>query len=60
MFDLPLHQSPYYLPKHDGRELLNCDRYAETLIRLPFYNELSAEDQKQVIREIEVYFGLNS
>jgi dTDP-4-amino-4,6-dideoxygalactose transaminase len=38
---LSLHKSPYYANKHDGRELPNCDRYANTLVRLPFYYELN-------------------
>jgi len=37
---LPLHQSPFYHDKHDGRELPNAVGYAERLIRLPFYFEL--------------------
>lgn len=41
---LPLHSSAYYMDKHDGRELPNCDRYANTLVRLPLYYELSLED----------------
>ena len=38
---IPLHSSAYYHDKHDGRELPNCDRYGETLVRLPLYYELS-------------------
>jgi dTDP-4-amino-4,6-dideoxygalactose transaminase len=38
---LSLHKSPYYANKHDGRELPNCDRYANTLVRLPFYYEIN-------------------
>lgn len=38
---LPLHSSKYYEDKHDGRELPNCDRYADTLLRLPLFYELS-------------------
>jgi dTDP-4-amino-4,6-dideoxygalactose transaminase len=38
---LSLHKSPYYANKHDGRELPNCDRYANTLVRLPFYYDLN-------------------
>ncbi len=38
---LPLHSSKYYENKHDGRELPNCDRYADTLLRLPLFYELS-------------------
>ncbi|MFO7615416.1 MAG: dTDP-4-amino-4,6-dideoxygalactose transaminase [Bacteroidales bacterium] len=41
---IPLHSSPYYNDKHDGRELPVAQRYFETIIRLPFYYEL--EDQQ--------------
>ncbi len=37
---LPLHSSKYYEDKHDGRELQNCDRYGDTLVRLPLFYEL--------------------
>ena len=41
---LSLHSSPYYLDKHDGRPLPNCDRYADCLVRLPMYYDLSEKD----------------
>jgi dTDP-4-amino-4,6-dideoxygalactose transaminase len=47
---LPLHSSKYYEDKHDGRELPNCDRYADTLVRLPLYYELSDQDAMTVAR----------
>lgn len=37
---LSLHKSPYYHGKHDGRELIQTDRYSDTLLRLPMYYEL--------------------
>lgn len=37
---LSLHSSPYYQNKHDGRELPECDRYADCLVRLPLYYDL--------------------
>ena len=40
---LSLHSSPYYLDKHDGRELPNCDRYADCLVRLPMYYDLNGK-----------------
>ncbi len=40
---LSLHKSPFYKDKHDGRELPNCDNYADCLVRLPFYYELTEE-----------------
>ena len=43
---LPLHSSEYYRAKHDGRELPNCDRYADTLVRLPLYYGLGSDQDK--------------
>ncbi|MFT5336098.1 MAG: dTDP-4-amino-4,6-dideoxygalactose transaminase [Luteibaculaceae bacterium] len=51
-----LHGSSFFKDKHDGRNLPNADRYTSGLIRLPFYYELSAEDQERVIKEIITYF----
>ena len=45
---LPLHSSPFYRDRHDGRALPNCDRYADTLVRLPLYCGLG-DDQDLVI-----------
>ena len=49
---LPLHSSAYYKAQHDGRELPNCDRYADTLVRLPLYCGL-APDQDKVLAAIK-------
>ena len=43
---LPLHSSAYYKDRHDGRELSNCDRYADTLVRLPLYYGLAPDQDK--------------
>jgi dTDP-4-amino-4,6-dideoxygalactose transaminase len=45
---LPLHSSPFYAPRHDGRELVNAQRYADCLMRLPLYYELAPEDVQRV------------
>ena len=34
---LSLHKSPYYFDKHDSRNLPNCDKFADCLLRLPFF-----------------------
>ncbi len=49
---LPLHSSKYYEDKHDGRELPNCDRYADTLIRLPLFYELSDDEIDHITKLI--------
>jgi dTDP-4-amino-4,6-dideoxygalactose transaminase len=45
---LSLHSSPYYIDKHDGRALPECDRYADCLVRLPMYYDLSDEEIKKI------------
>ena len=53
---LPLHSSAYYEKHHDGRALPNCDRYADTLVRLPLYYGL-APDQDRVFAAIRESLG---
>lgn len=54
---LSLHKSPYYQDKHNGRELANCDRFADTLLRLPFFYELGEENQNYVIKNIVQFYS---
>jgi dTDP-4-amino-4,6-dideoxygalactose transaminase len=54
---LPLHSSKYYEDKHDGRELPECDRYGETLVRLPLYHELTDDEVDRVTKLILQYKG---
>lgn len=49
---LPLHSSKYYENKHDGRELPNCDRYDDTLVRLPLFYELSDMEIDKIVKLI--------
>ena len=53
---LPLHSSAFYRDRHDGRELPNCDRYADTLVRLPLYYGLGP-DQERVFAAIRESLG---
>ena len=39
---LSLHNSDYYVSKHDGRAFPNGDRFADCLVRLPLYYELDS------------------
>lgn len=52
---LSLHSSPYYQDKHDGRDLLQCDRYADCLVRLPMYYDLKDEDVVEICRLIKEF-----
>jgi dTDP-4-amino-4,6-dideoxygalactose transaminase len=47
---LPLHSSEYYKDKHDGRPLPQCDRYSDTLVRLPLFYSLQDEDVAKIIK----------
>jgi len=53
---LPLHLSPYYKDKHDGRALPNVVGYSERLIRLPFFFELTQKQQEKVAGDIHSFF----
>lgn len=54
---LSLHSSSYYADKHDGRELPECDRYADTLVRLPIYYDLEIEDVERICNLIKDYYS---
>ncbi len=53
---LPLHSSPYYKDKHDGRQLTMVDTYARTLIRLPLFYELPMEAVDMICDTVVAYF----
>jgi len=53
---LSLNNSPYYHDKHDGRTLVNSDKYTDQLVRLPFYYELSLKDVERIIDSIKTFF----
>lgn len=50
---LSLHSSAYYKDKHDGRDLPNCDRYADMLVRLPMFYDLEVGDVEKICKIIE-------
>lgn len=51
-----LHESPYYTEKHDGRELKFSNIYSDCLVRLPFYFELTVEEQDHVVDSVLSFF----
>lgn len=53
---LPLHKSPYYHDKHDGRPLLNADRYSDCLLRLPLYFELTDSEIEEITGAVNDFF----
>lgn len=55
----PLHLSPYYAARHDGRILSQCMRYSDTLVRLPVFYELTDQQQERVIEStLSILSGL--
>jgi dTDP-4-amino-4,6-dideoxygalactose transaminase len=55
---LSLHKSPYYSSLHDGRGLPQCDRFADCLVRLPLYYELTVEEVDRVSDVIRKFYNL--
>jgi dTDP-4-amino-4,6-dideoxygalactose transaminase len=53
---LSLHKSPMYRDIYNGYELSNCDNFSDTLVRLPFYFELSDDDVKSICEEIISFY----
>lgn len=53
---LSLHTSPYYEKKHDGRELPNCDKFADCLVRLPMFYELASDDVNNICGIISTFY----
>ena len=51
-----LHKSAYYAHQHFGHELLQSDRYTDCLVRLPFYYELTDDQQSYIIAHVIKYF----
>ena len=54
---LSLHKSPFYADKHDGRDLYNCDKFSDTLMRLPFYYNLTPEEIDLICNHIIDFFN---
>ena len=54
---LSLHSSPYYHEKHDGRVLANCDHFADCLVRLPLFYELTDENLELIIETIKAVYS---
>jgi dTDP-4-amino-4,6-dideoxygalactose transaminase len=50
---LSLHSSDFYKDKHDGRELKNCDKFADCLIRLPLFYEFEENDVNKILFTIK-------
>ncbi len=53
----PLHLSPYFKEKHDGRALPMAEHYAGCLVRLPLFFTITVEQQQYVIDKILEYYA---
>jgi dTDP-4-amino-4,6-dideoxygalactose transaminase len=53
---LPLHQSSYYQDKYNGSPLTEAVRYADCLLRLPFYYDLSMQEIETVVNAISSFY----
>jgi len=53
---LSLDRSPFYADKHDGRILFWSDYYADRLVRLPMYYDLSISDVDKISQCILNFF----
>jgi len=53
---LSLHSSEYYNAKHDGRALPQCDRYADCLVRLPLFFDLTIEQVDSICDLLKTYY----
>jgi len=45
---ISLHSSDYYQSKHDGRNLINSDKFTNCLLRLPLFFELEIDQVKAI------------
>lgn len=45
---ISLHSSNYYFEKHDGRVLLNSDKFTDCLLRLPMFFELTKANVQEI------------
>jgi len=54
---LSLHRSEYYRNLHDGRELVNADRYMDTLVRLPIFYDLAEAEFDYLLKRLDEVLG---
>lgn len=53
----PLHKSPYYTLRHDGRDLPHANRFADCLLRLPMYYNLTATQVNNICWQITHFYS---
>jgi dTDP-4-amino-4,6-dideoxygalactose transaminase len=55
---LSLHKSPFYTARWQSPLLPNSDMFTDCLLRLPFYYELTDEQQEKIIQSINTFYNL--
>ena len=51
-----LHDSPYFLDKHDGREMPKAKKYENCLVRLPLWVNMTDEEVQYVIQKVLEFY----
>lgn len=51
-----LHSSPYYAPKYKSLPLVNSDYFADCLVRLPLFYDLTNDEQTKIISTIMFFY----
>ncbi|ESU25965.1 TDP-4-oxo-6-deoxy-D-glucose transaminase [Flavobacterium limnosediminis JC2902] len=54
---LSLNKSDFYLKDNKNVTLSNADRFSDTLVRLPFYYDLTTTEQQKVIQAIQDFYA---
>ena len=54
---LSLNKSEFFLQGGQEQDIPNSDHYTDCLLRLPFYFELTPEEQKQIIQNINIFYN---
>lgn len=53
---LGLHRSPYHLDRNKRERLINCEKYADRLVRLPMYYDLTESQISYIVSKIRLFF----
>lgn len=53
---LPLHKSPFMMGQSPPTSLPNAERFADTLIRLPLFVELTSDQQTHIVNSIKLFY----
>ena len=53
---VPLHSSLFFKPKFIGEELHNCNKFANTLVRLPLFADLTLKEVDLICKKIHEFY----